>query len=93
MSRESFDRILQTIDDEGTCVLYTSLYVHLADQLDWGMIEPGKPLRRHRSCLTGWIWVFRARKKKRAENGGESLMEHYVTGIIEKISRIWEELR
>ena len=93
MSRESFDRILRTIDDEETCVLYTSLYVHLADQLDWGMIEPEEAFETAQELLDRLDMGLSGKKEKRAENGRESLMEYYVTGIIEKISRIWEELR
>ncbi|MCH1982299.1 adenosylcobinamide amidohydrolase [Ruminococcus sp. OA3] len=91
MPRELFDRILQTIDGEESCVLYTSLYVHLADQLDWGMIGRREALQTADELLDKMDMGLPHKREKKTGNGREELMEHYVTGITGKITRIWEE--
>ena len=91
MPRESFDRILQTINREPACVVYTSLYVHLADQLAWGMIGQ-QEARQAAEELLGKMGMNRqAQEKKRRTDGGCGLIEDYTAGMTEKIMRLWEE--
>lgn len=40
VSEKKFKGNLDSLDKDGEMVAYTSLYIHLMDQLDWGLLEP-----------------------------------------------------